>query len=92
MSDIFGAMVEKQQAADDDNWLMGEDICLQAGGICRQVGASQAVRSLANPFESGGIDWYPDLGNTESVHLKSGVGSLAFYLLANGGQRRMDKR
>lgn len=82
LSDIFGAMVDRQEGAEGaDIWYVGEDITPNANGI----------RNMACPSCDGydDYDYYPTrytgTGDNGGVHINSGIANLAFVLLANGG-------
>ncbi|CAB9502229.1 Extracellular elastase [Seminavis robusta] len=82
MSDIFGAVVDKQEGATGaDVWYIGEDIWLREPG--------EGFRNMADPASKGDFDYYPTryVGNGDNggVHYNSGIGNLAFYLLVTGG-------
>ena len=83
MSDIFGAMVDKQEGATgNDIWLIGEDIYTPAT-------PGDALRDMSDPKATGDYDWYPTryIGSSDNggVHWNSGIANLAFYLLSEGG-------
>lgn len=88
MSDIFGAMVDR----DDDEWLIGEKLMVDP-----EVG-NKALRSMSDPSsivdlrtESG---FSPDhwskryTGNLDGggVHINSSINNKAAYLMSEGGQ------
>ncbi|TWT00963.1 M4 family metallopeptidase [Planomicrobium sp. CPCC 101079] len=81
ISDVYGALVEGY-FDDHPDWLIGEDIYTP-----KQKG--DALRSLADPTTKGQPDHYSKLYlGTEDyggVHINSGIGNKAAYLLANGG-------
>jgi len=82
-SDIFGAMVDRQEGATGAAvWLVGEDI--YTPGI-----PGDALRNMADPKSEGDYDYYPTryTGTSDNggVHWNSGIANLAFYLLVNGG-------
>jgi hypothetical protein len=85
MSDIFGALVDRETGATgDDIWFMGEDVLTP--GI-----PGDAVRNMKNPRQASSYDrdFYPEryqgfLGRG-GVHWNSGIANLAFYLLVEGG-------
>jgi bacillolysin len=53
LSDIFGAMVDRQEGAtDDDNWFIGEDI------YTPDI-PGDALRNMADPECIGDYDYYP---------------------------------
>ncbi|MGN6108555.1 MAG: M4 family metallopeptidase [Kofleriaceae bacterium] len=82
MSDIFGAFVESYVDGgasgplrlSADTWKVGEDAL------------STALRKMCDPASDGvSADfWYSGVGNLD-VHYSSGIGNLAFCLLATGG-------
>lgn len=91
-SDIFAAAAEHWNGASQtDVWLLGEDIAMP--------GAAQDIadRFMSDPTKDGeSVDHYDDLlhvgescgtwNDSCGVHTNSGIGNLAFYLLAEGGQ------
>lgn len=82
-SDIFGALVDRQEGATGaDIWLLGEDIYTPGT-------PGDGLRDMANPQAMGDYDWYPTryLGTSDSggVHTNSGIANLAFVLLVDGG-------
>ncbi|NCF73322.1 MAG: peptidase M4 family protein [Gammaproteobacteria bacterium] len=95
-SDIFGAMVDRQEGATDaDIWLLGEDI--YTPNI-----SGDALRDMADPASLGDPDYYPTRNYSGScspsrtndycgVHTNSGIANLAFVLLVDGGSHPRDK-
>jgi vibriolysin len=82
-SDIFGAMVDRQEGATGaDIWLLGEDIYTPNT-------PGDALRNMADPAEFGDYDWWPtrytDIIDNGGVHSNSGIANLAFQLLVDGG-------
>ena len=82
-SDIFGAMVDRQEGATGaDIWFIGEDIYTPGT-------PGDALRNMADPAEFGDVDYYPDryTGTQDNggVHTNSGIANLAFQLLVDGG-------
>ena len=89
-SDIFGAMVDRQEGATGaDIWLLGEDIYTPAID-------GDALRDMADPASLGDPDYYPTRNYSGScspsrtndycgVHTNSGIANLAFVLLVDGG-------
>lgn len=81
ISDVFGALVEGHYSKRPD-WLIGEDIYTP-----NQKG--DALRSLADPTVQGQPDHYTKIykGTDDygGVHINSGIGNKAAFLLANGG-------
>ncbi len=78
-SDVFGTAVEFYLEGSTADWLIGEDITLQAPFV---------VRSMENP----NLAWQPDTYKgtnwdfqTQEVHTNSGVQNFWFYLLSVGG-------
>ncbi|MCK6622926.1 MAG: M4 family metallopeptidase [Calditrichaceae bacterium] len=86
-SDIFAAATEFYKLGGAGNWLIGENVALQA----------PALRSLENPNLSGQPDtylgnyWAPLSNNPNAqndyggVHRNGGVQNFWFYLLSQGG-------
>jgi bacillolysin len=91
-SDIMGSSVEffaTAQGLDPTvsaDWLMGEDVTLDAGGM----------RNMADPAEAGDPDHYSerqvDGGDNGGVHSNSGIPNHAYYLLVNGGSNAGEAR
>ena len=81
MSDIFGTLVEYHFNNNPD-WQIGEDIYTPST-------AGDALRSMADPTESGDPDHYSNryIGTSDNggVHWNSGISNKAAYLLSNGG-------
>ncbi len=82
-SDIFGAMVDRQEGATGaDIWFIGEDI--YTPGI-----SGDALRNMACPSCVGDFDYYPTrytgTADNGGVHWNSGIANLAFKLLVTGG-------
>lgn len=82
-SDIFGALVDRQEGATgNDIWLIGEDIYTPGT-------AGDALRNMADPKSQGDYDYYPTryTGSADNggVHSNSGIANLAFKLLVTGG-------
>ncbi len=81
LSDVFGEFVDLTYGGDGSTsrWLMGEDI---PGG---------AIRSLANPPLYGdpdstdSVNYYAGTWDNGGVHVNSGVGNKAAYLMVDGG-------
>ena len=74
MSDIFGAMVDRQEGATgSDIWLLGEDI--YTPGI-----SGDGLRDMACPSCAGDYDYYPTryTGTSDNggVHWNSGIANL----------------
>ena len=89
LSDIFGALVDRQEGAmGDDIWLLGEDI--YTPGI-----EGDALRNMADPAAEGDYDYYPTryvgTGDNGGVHTNSGIANLAFVLLVEGGSHPRGK-
>ena len=86
MSDIFGAAVEASITGVTTNtWLVGEDVYTPGVG-------GDALRYMRNPTQDGASrDYYPELRSSDDVHYGSGIGNLAFSLLANGGSHPRGK-
>jgi len=85
MSDIFAAGTEvyRDGSVNGDTWKVGEDIWTPAT-------AGDALRYMNNPTADGqSYDYYPEryTGTQDygGVHLNSGIGNLAFYLVVAGG-------
>ena len=83
MSDIFGALVDRQEGASgNDIWLIGEDIYTPGT-------PGDGLRDMAYPSSVGDYDYYPTryTGSQDNggVHWNSGIANLAFKLLVTGG-------
>lgn len=81
MSDIFGALIERQVGTRGQNvWLIGEDVMRNGG----------AIRYMGDPSRKGHFDYYPSryLGESDNggVHWNSGIANLAFKMLVTGGR------
>jgi len=82
-SDIFGAMVDRQEGATGAViWLLGEDIYTPGT-------SGDALRNMADPAQYGDYDFWPTrytgLIDNGGVHSNSGIANLAFKLLVTGG-------
>jgi thermolysin len=91
MSDVFGAMVERYALGESANtWKIGE-------GAYTPATAGDALRYMDNPHAKAGGTYTPDddpdhyaerytgTADNGGVHINSGIGNKAFYLLAKGG-------
>lgn len=88
-SDIFGALVDKQEGATGDAiWLIGEDVYTPNN-------PGDALRNMADPAAFGDYDYYPTryTGTSDNggVHWNSGIANLAFKLLVTGGSHPRGK-
>ncbi|WP_044023170.1 M4 family metallopeptidase [Bacillus sp. SG-1] len=81
MSDIFGTLVE-HHANNSPDWLVGEDI------YTPNV-SGDALRSMEDPTMQKDPDHYSvrytGTGDNGGVHINSGIGNKAAYLLSEGG-------
>lgn len=83
-ADVFGALAERHAKGDSYlRWWIGEE-CMTPGR------SGDALRYMDDPTRDGvSRDHYSSryTGSQDNggVHLNSGIGNLAFYLLANGG-------
>ncbi|MEO6213913.1 MAG: M4 family metallopeptidase [Vicinamibacterales bacterium] len=88
-SDIMGTAVEFFYQPPGDGLLKAEYLCGE--DIAR--GATNGIRSLANPMAYGHPDHYSIrfLGSTDNggVHTNSGISNHAFYLAVEGGTNRV---
>lgn len=78
MSDVFGAMAERYADGKETSgtWGIGEEI----------TWTGDAIRRLDDPASDGySLDYYSSDAATADVHESSGIGNLAFYLVAEGG-------
>jgi Zn-dependent metalloprotease len=86
-SDIFGAAIEWYKKPAQGDWLMGEEIT---------VNANSALRSMSNPNQFGdpdcytGTNWYVGTNDNGGVHTNSGVQNYWYYLLSVGGSGTND--
>lgn len=91
-ADVFGAMVERHVRGESANtWKIGEEAYTPANGT------GDALRYLDNPHlasDSGFTsdddpdhysERYTGTSDNGGVHINSGIGNKAFYLLARGG-------
>ncbi|MBS1797050.1 MAG: peptidase M4 family protein [Acidobacteria bacterium] len=96
MSDVFGAMVERSAQGESVNtWKIGEAAYTPANGT------NDALRYMDNPHLAGNsgftLDDDPDhyseryTGTSDNggVHINSGIGNKAFYLVAKGGTHHL---
>ena len=89
LSDIFGAMVDRQEGANTvDTWLLGEDIYTPGT-------PGDALRVMNDPAAAGDYDYYPTryTGTSDNggVHWNSGIANLAYVLLVEGGSHPRGK-
>ncbi len=83
-SDIFGALVDRQEGATGaDIWLIGEDIYTPGtpGDALRDMADPAAVRRLTTTTPTR----YTGTADNGGVHRNSGIANLAFQLLVDGG-------
>ncbi len=91
MSDVFGAMVERYALGESANtWKIGE-------GAYTPATAGDALRYMDNPHAKAGgtyttdddpdhyAERYTGTADNGGVHINSGIGNKAFYLVAKGG-------
>jgi thermolysin len=91
MSDVFGAMVERYTKGQSSNtWKIGEQAYTPAT-------SGDALRHMDNPHSASNSGYtadddpdhyaerYTGTGDNGGVHINSGIGNKAFYLLAVGG-------
>ncbi|MBP7868353.1 MAG: M4 family metallopeptidase [Acidobacteria bacterium] len=91
MSDIFAVSTEAYSdgAVSANTWKVGEDCWTPAT-------SGDALRYMNNPTADGqSYDYYPEryTGTSDygGVHLNSGIGNLAYYLLCQGGTHPRSK-
>ncbi len=81
MSDIFGTLVEYHTGNNPD-WEIGEDIYTPNK-------SGDALRSMSDPAKYGDPDHYSvrytGTSDNGGVHINSGIGNKAAYLLSQGG-------
>ncbi|WP_371928736.1 M4 family metallopeptidase [Rossellomorea sp. KS-H15a] len=81
MSDIFGTLVE-YDANNNPDWEIGEDIYTPNK-------SGDALRSMSDPAKYGDPDHYSvrytGTQDNGGVHINSGIGNKAAYLLSQGG-------
>ncbi|WP_421383022.1 M4 family metallopeptidase [Bacillus salacetis] len=81
MSDVFGTLVE-HHANNNPDWLVGEDIYTPNKN-------GDGLRSMSDPTVEGDPDHYSirytGTGDNGGVHINSGIGNKAAYLLSQGG-------
>jgi thermolysin len=91
MSDVFGAMVERSaQGQTSNTWKIGEQCYTPSVG-------GDALRYMDNPHSASNSGYtadddpdhyaerYTGTGDSGGVHINSGIGNKAFYLVAVGG-------
>jgi thermolysin len=98
MSDVFGAMVERYARGgviNADTWKVGEQCYTPANGT------GDALRYMDNPHaaSNGGYtadddpdhysERYTGSADNGGVHINSGIGNKAFYLVAVGGTHHL---
>jgi bacillolysin len=81
MSDVFGTLLEYHTGNNPD-WEIGEDIYTPGQ-------AGDALRSMSDPAKYNDPDHYSvrytGTGDNGGVHINSGIGNKAAYLLSQGG-------
>ncbi|WP_412103406.1 M4 family metallopeptidase [Rossellomorea aquimaris] len=81
MSDVFGTLLEYHTGNNPD-WEIGEDI--YTPGV-----SGDALRSMSDPAKYNDPDHYSvrytGTGDNGGVHINSGIGNKAAYLLSQGG-------
>ncbi|MEL3974060.1 M4 family metallopeptidase [Rossellomorea oryzaecorticis] len=81
MSDVFGTLLEYHTGNNPD-WEIGEDIYTPGQG-------GDALRSMSDPTKYNDPDHYSvrytGTGDNGGVHINSGIGNKAAYLLSQGG-------
>lgn len=86
-SDIFGTAIEFYKKPNTANFLIGEEIT---------VNANSALRSMSNPNQFGdpdcygGTNWYTGTADNGGVHTNSGVQNFWYYLASQGGSGTND--
>jgi Zn-dependent metalloprotease len=86
-SDIFGTVLEWNLTPSNGDFLIGEDVT---------VNANSALRSMQNPNAFGdpdcytGTNWYTGSGDNGGVHTNSGVQNYWYYLCSQGGSGTND--
>ena len=86
-SDIFGTVLEWNLTPANGDFLIGEDVT---------VNANSALRSMSNPNQYGdpdcytGTNWYTGSGDNGGVHTNSGVQNYWYYLCSQGGSGTND--
>jgi len=90
-SDIMGASCEEwvDGSVNSDTWKMGEDIYTPGT-------SGDALRYLNDPAADGqSPDYYPEryTGSSDNggVHINMGIGTLAYYLMSQGGSHPRNK-
>lgn len=98
MSDVFGAMVESYArggTVNADTWKIGEQCYTPANGT------GDALRYMDNPHAAGNGGYtsdddpdhyserYTGTADNGGVHINSGIGNKAFYLVAAGGTHHL---
>jgi Zn-dependent metalloprotease len=81
-ADVFGTMVELYSGQSPD-WALGEDCWTPSV-------AGDALRYMSDPTADGSSTEhystrYTGSADSAGVHINSGIGNLAFYLMAQGG-------
>lgn len=88
-ADVYGAALERYlEGSAADHWNLGEDV--YTPGV-----PGDAIRSMDDPTSDGvSVDHYDDryTGTLDNggVHVNSGIGNLAFVLVADGGNHPTD--
>jgi Zn-dependent metalloprotease len=98
MSDVFGALIESYArggVVDGNTWKVGEQCYTPANGT------NDALRHMDNPHNADNFGFttdddpdhyserYTGTGDNGGVHINSGIGNKAFYLVAVGGTHHL---
>ncbi|MGN0063780.1 MAG: M4 family metallopeptidase [Nocardioides sp.] len=85
LSDVFGELIDQSNGAGNDaasqKWLLGEDLPSSVG----------VIRNMKNPGQFGDPDrmhsprYWKRYEDGEGVHINSGVGNKAAFLITDGG-------
>lgn len=87
LSDIFGEFIDQTNGRGNDastvRWLMGEEV---PGGAFRSMSnPTTLLRGSRQPDRKGSAYWYTGSGDGFGVHINSGVGNKAAFLMTDGG-------
>ncbi|HEY1177267.1 MAG TPA: M4 family metallopeptidase [Phytomonospora sp.] len=85
LSDIFGEYSDLVNGVGNDGagvrWDLGEDLPASIGAIRDMADPGR----FGDPDRVGSADWYTGSSNSSYVHINSGVGNKAAFLMVDGG-------
>lgn len=86
-SDIFGTTLEWYRTPANADFLIGEDVTVNANSALRSM---QNPNTFGDPDCYGGTNWYTGSGDNGGVHTNSGVQNRWFYVVCQGASGTND--